>query len=57
MPVETSGGNEEEKGLIGLVDESKGGVLLFDSFVSKIMNYWFLSVLLAIFLSPVSILI
>lgn len=56
MPVEASGGNEEEKGLMGLLDESKGGVLLLDSFVSKIMSYWFLSVLLAIILSTGSIL-
>jgi hypothetical protein len=26
MPVEASGGNEEEKGLLGLLDESKGVV-------------------------------
>lgn len=55
MPVEASGGNEEEKGLM-LLDESKGVALVLVSFVSRIMNYWFLSVLLAIILSPVSVL-
>lgn len=31
MPVEASGGNDEDKVLMGLLDESKGTVVLFDS--------------------------
>ncbi len=39
VSVETSGGNEEEKGLMGLLDESKGTIVVLDFFDAKMMKY------------------